>query len=123
MPIEHLLYTPQNLPHPSTMVMLVDDDMLEKYQRGDDVDVGQVIDSRDVFKYANGKHGILMHPSKSEIESAFGTTKINDVATFMLKNGALHGRSKGSPKQQDDDDEDVTDKHSRLHVPHSGRPL
>jgi ribosome maturation protein Sdo1 len=119
MTIEHLLYTPQDSHPPSTMVMLVDDDMLEKYQRGDDVDVSQVIDSRDVFKYENGKHGKLIHPSKSEIESAFGTTKINDEAIFMLKNGSVHGRSKGSTKRY----EDASAKHSRMHVPHSGRPL
>ena len=120
MTVEHLLYTPQDAHHAKTMVMLVNDDMLEKYQHGEDVDVARVVDSYDIFKYASGRHGNLVRPSKSEIESAFGTTKSDEVAEFMLKHGALHHSSR---RKQSFEDKEERNEPARLHVPRSGRPL
>ena len=127
MTIEHLLFTPQQDPtnhHPTTMVMLVDGDAYEKSQKGSSGEFGpaaNIVDSFDVFKYASGQHGELVRPNKSEISSVFGTTNVDEIANFMLKNGHLHG-GKGKKKGHFDDETEA-DPHSRMHVPRSGRPL
>lgn len=124
MAIEHLIYTPTT-PHSATMVMLVDGDMFEKYKKNEDhdgVNVHQVMDSMDVFKYVNGKHGDLFRPTKSEIEATFHTTKQAEVAAFMLEHGVIQGgahKAPGSPKKDVEDE----NPHSRRHVARSGRPL
>ena len=122
MTIEHLLYTPQQDPtnhHPATMVMLVDSDAyLKRSQSGEPI--ANIMDSFDVFKYASGQHGELVRPNKSEISSVFGTTNVDDIASFMLENGHLHGHV--AKKKVDHSDEE-SDPHSRMHVPRSGRPL
>ena len=133
MTIEHLLYTPQQEggtnTHPSTMVMLVDGDMFDRCQRGEDVGSNAtVMDSYDVFKYSNGNQGTLIRPSKTEISEIFGTTDSDAIADFMIKNGhtKTHGRRKnssGGQSSNNDDNQNSEDPHSRMHVARSGRPL
>jgi ribosome maturation protein Sdo1 len=129
MPSEQLMYTSHlELHNPVTMVLLVDEEMLEKYKRGDaGVTTSHVVDSFNVFKYKTGKQGDMSHPSKTELEAIFDTTDMEEVVEFMLENGKL--RPKSSQKEDTTDGkllhskkQDAAGLHSRKHVPHS-RPL
>lgn len=121
MTIEHLLYTPSTSGHSNTMVMLVDAEMYDKNQNGEDVGSNaSIMDSFDVFKYSNGNQGTLIRPKKSEISDVFGTTNVDEIADFMIKNGHCNKKSARNDTQGGDGE---ADPHSRMHVPRSGRPL
>mmetsp|Transcript_44863 Transcript_44863/g.65932 ORF Transcript_44863/g.65932 Transcript_44863/m.65932 type:complete len:117 (+) Transcript_44863:72-422(+) len=116
MTIEHLTYTNEDN---QTMVLLVDDQMFGKYHNDEGVTASQVVDSYDVFKYETGRQGTLFRPSKTELETAFGTNNADKVVEFMLDNGKLRVRSQRHGNKK----EHKNNTHSRLHVEHSGRPL
>lgn len=97
MPQVQLTYTPQasNVnEHPSTMVLLVDPDVLQKYRAGDkSIPLAAIVDSFEIFKYETpGKEGRLAHPSKTELQAAFDTTNETQIVEFMLAHGQLPGK-------------------------------
>jgi hypothetical protein len=86
MTIEQLAYTGDDC----TMVCLVDDEMLHKFRRNEDgVTPSHVVDSFDIFKYKSGKQGMLLRPSKSELNATFGTNERDRCIEFMLYKGEL----------------------------------
>lgn len=95
--IERLTFTPSkdDAPdeHPHTMVLMVNVEMYERYQKDKSIAVADVVDSFDIFMYdAPGKNGKLGRPSKRELSDVFGTTKEDEIAAFMLEKGRLEGR-------------------------------
>ena len=96
MTLEQLTYTPNkdqsSNERPETMVMMVDDDMLLKYQKDPSIPLAQVVDSFDVYKYDAGRSGRLGRPSKQEIVDTFGTSNDDEIVKFMLENGQVHGK-------------------------------
>jgi ribosome maturation protein Sdo1 len=119
MTIEQLTYHAEE--QGCTMVVLVDDDMLNKYRDHEDgVTATHVVDSFDIFKFESGKQGNMLRPSKTELQAIFGTTKVDQAIDFMLEKGELptHRTKKGNER-----DGSKQDPHSRFHVERSGRPL
>ena len=108
MPLEQLTYTPKEgltaNEHPSTMVLMVHTDQLERYRKDKTVPLVEVVDSFEVFKYETPGHsGKLAHPSKAELKNCFGTTNETEIVQFMLENGHL-GKHKPSPKTEEKED-------------------
>lgn len=104
MPTQKLTYTPHHTKandHPNTMVLLVDEEAFDKYVAGDKtIPLAEVVDSFDVMKFTNpGREGTLGKPSKAELEAAFGTSKAEDIAEFMINNGSIHGKSNNKSKK------------------------
>lgn len=97
MPLEQLTYTPSDpktsQDHPNTMVLMVDEEMLGRYQRDKSIPLANVVDSFEVLKYAQGsRSGMLGKPSKRELEETFGTTRDDEIVEFMLQHGEIHGK-------------------------------
>ena len=98
MPTQKLTYTPKNASandHPSTMVLLVDEDAFDKYAAGDKtIPLAQIVDSYEILKFEKpGKEGTLGKPAKVELEAVFGTSNVDEIAEFMVNNGQIHGKS------------------------------
>jgi len=96
MTLEQLVYTPEEKTtsgdRPSTMVLMVNEEMLKKYKKDKSIPLAEVVDSFDVLKYEMGSSGQLNRPSKAEIKEAFGTTNEDEIVQIMLNKGSLHGR-------------------------------
>jgi len=96
--IQKLTYTPKPSSandHPTTMVLLVDEEMYDKYVKGDKtIPVTEIVDSFEIFKFDTpGREGSLGKPSKVELQMAFGgLTNEIDIAEFMLQHGTILGR-------------------------------
>lgn len=117
MTIEQLTYNGDN----STMVCLVDDEMLRKYrQHADGITPSHVVDSFDIFKFESGKQGTMLRPSKTELESIFGTTDKEKAIEFMLQNGTMPVHHTKTKKEGSDTH---VDGNSRVQVDRRGRPV
>jgi len=96
MPLQQLVYSPPRhaaKQRKEPFVMMVDDEMLHKYQKDRSIPLTQVVDSFQVFRFANpGTEGELMTPSRNELEDVFGTTDEYKITEFMIDHGVLHGR-------------------------------
>ena len=96
MPLEQLTYTPRPAnanDRPVTMVIVVDEEMYQKYAAGDkSLPLTSIVDSFSVFKFDKpcSKQGPLGQPSKAEIQNTFGTTDETKIIEFMLQHGRLH---------------------------------
>ena len=97
MAIEQLTFTPQDKgtsnERNQTMVLMVDEEMLQKYKKDQSIPLAEVVDSFDIFQFDEGKSGRLGQPSKQEIKAIFGTTNDDEIVKFMLENGRLHGKA------------------------------
>lgn len=95
MAIEQLMFTASvetSDERPSTMVMIVDAEVMSKYRKDKTVPLVEVFDSFQVFKFGTpGKEGKLVKPSDEELKSTFGTTNDMAIAEFMAKKGEMHG--------------------------------
>jgi len=105
-PPQKLTFTPKPESaneHPSTFVVLVDEDAFTKYVSGDkSMALATIVDSFDIFKFDNpGKEGTLAKPSKAELLNAFGTNDENEIMEFMLEHGTLHGNKSPAKKAKD----------------------
>eukprot|EP00980_Cylindrotheca_fusiformis_P027412 scaffold20339_cov128-Cylindrotheca_fusiformis.AAC.12 len=84
MTVEQMLYEHDGV----TFGIYVDPAMVEDFRKNETNAVAAV-DVYEVFKFENGKQGEIMHPSNAELESAFGTSDVQKVVPFMLKNGKM----------------------------------
>lgn len=105
MAIEKVVYTPKPasvVDHPKSMVILVDREMLEKYKVDKSVALASVVGGNDIQTFDKpGTEGIMVKPSQSELDSAFGTTNETEIMQFMLEHGSMQPtgteRSKNDP--------------------------
>lgn len=49
----------------------------------------EIVDSFDVFHTGQGAQGLLIRPSKQELENIFGSSKDDEVVTTVLEKGRL----------------------------------
>ena len=102
--MDQLTYTPSMATandHPSTMVLMVDDEMFHKYRNGDhSIPLAQIVSSFEISKYAGrGNEGKLVKPTNSEKHDVFGTTNSTEIVEFMLEHGTLRVRHHGKAKK------------------------
>jgi len=76
----------------STFCVMVDEEAFQKYKIDRSIPLADVVDSFDIFTFDAGRSGRLGQASKEEIKSTFGTNNEDDVVTFMLEHGQLHGK-------------------------------
>lgn len=106
MTLEKLTYTPHvnnANDRPVTMVIVVDQDMYQKYVAGDkSLPLSSIVDSFEVFKFdkPGSKQGPLGKPSHAELQDTFGTTDETRVVEFMLQRGHLHGGGNRATKKE-----------------------
>jgi len=94
---EMLTYTPEGSTandHPVTMVLMVDDEMLQKYRKGDkSIPLAQFVHSFEISKFhAPGSEGKLVKPSNTEKLSVFGTKNDTEIVEFMIEHGILRNK-------------------------------
>ena len=103
MPLEQLTYTPpmeSANDHPSTMMLLVDDELYHKYRCGNTIPLAEIVGSFEVTKFAGrGNEGNLVHPSNSEKMAVFGTIDSTEIVKFMLQHGTLRVKHHGKDKK------------------------
>lgn len=99
MPLEQLVYTPTDLQtsqdNAPTFVVMVDDQMIKEYRKDKSIPLANVVESFEVFKYADGhgRSGKLMRPSKREIEDTFNTSNEDEVIEYIIANGELRNKA------------------------------
>jgi ribosome maturation protein Sdo1 len=104
MGLEKLTYTPTGATandHPITMVLMVDDEMLQKYRNGDKtISLAQVVHSFEVSKYHTpGIEGKLVKPSNTEKLNVFGTKNDTEIVEFMIQHGTVRATKHGKAKK------------------------
>jgi ribosome maturation protein Sdo1 len=107
MKLEELTYTPSDIKtsaeHPHTIVLLVDEEMYDRYQKDKSIPIAQVVDSFEVFRYEHpGKSGKLAKPSKQDLTDVFGFTNDDKIAAFMLEHGKRSGGKLMQGRKQED---------------------
>lgn len=99
--IEQLAYTSGDVTtsndDPPTMIIMVDDEMLQKYKKDKSIPLAQVVDSCDIHRFEAGKSGKLVTPFANELQETFGTTRDDEIVKFMLNNGTPHGKAFHKP--------------------------
>ena len=72
---------------------MVDGDMYERRKKDRSIALAEVVSSFDILRYDRpGKSGLLVRPSKREIEDTFGTKNEEELVEFMLERGVPHGK-------------------------------
>ncbi|PQE11496.1 Ribosome maturation SBDS N-terminal protein [Rutstroemia sp. NJR-2017a BBW] len=87
--------------HDDFLVYVTDADLLVKWRNDKTIPMAEVIDSYKVFvTHMHGTQGIYDHASNAELESEFGTHKIDEVAEIILQDGSII-QNKSSSKEGD----------------------
>ncbi|KAA1113585.1 hypothetical protein PGT21_033943 [Puccinia graminis f. sp. tritici] len=70
--------------------IIADAGAYKKWLGGDKtVPLVEIVDSFDVFHTGQGAQGLLIRPSKQELENTFGSSKDDEVVTIVLEKGRL----------------------------------
>lgn len=98
MPLSELIYTPHDTltsdERPHTFVLMVDPEMYAKQKKDKSIPLAEVVGSFQVLKYElPGRSGKMVKPSRREVEDVFGTTNEDNLVSFMLEKGKLHGKA------------------------------
>ncbi|EPE34945.1 FYSH [Glarea lozoyensis ATCC 20868] len=93
-------YRGQNV-HDDFIVYTTNVELLQKWKTDKSIPLVDVLDAYQIFvTHKQGAQGILDTASHAELDSEFGTHKIEDVAERILKEGSVV-KNKGSSKEAD----------------------
>lgn len=60
------------------------------------IPIVEVVDAMKVFHTEQGAQGMMTAPSKQQLDSVFGSTKMDDAVLYILEHGELLAASKSS---------------------------
>ncbi|PLW16315.1 hypothetical protein PCASD_18720 [Puccinia coronata f. sp. avenae] len=88
--ITKVIYKPDSTSTDEFICIIADAAAYKKWLGGDKtVPLVEIVDSFDVFHTGQGAQGLLIRPSKQELENIFGSSKDDEVVTIVLEKGRL----------------------------------
>ncbi|KAI9617536.1 hypothetical protein H4Q26_012834 [Puccinia striiformis f. sp. tritici PST-130] len=88
--VTKVIYKPDFDSTDEFILIIADTAAYKKWLGGDKtVPLVEIVDSFEVFHTGQGAQGLLIRPSKQELENTFGSSKDDEVVTIVLEKGRL----------------------------------